>query len=309
MYGTSSVTAPYDLGVSFNAGTGATVLDLLGSSTSIRAGDMLALVQEQASPNNTLPRNCALFQATQVTAKDAAAGTNSGITVGLAAGRYNNGRPGAGNAGVFNSESSDGMKAQAYNLGQLNIVTYRIVNGNLVADTSKFGVIAGGGNVTNSTAVTPLASGIVNMQVQYGVDISNANSAACNANLNQGVAAVTPSDSDSVIEAPWENATGARWGNNGATTPSTVDLRRIRAVRIGLVARSGVLEKDCATNPPTPNPVVISWEDGTTMNPDLTADANWQCYRYKVYQTTISVRNTTWSASLNPASVSSCGLN
>lgn len=305
-YGTSATSAPYRMAADFNAGAAATALTLNGSSTSVKIGDMIALVQQQNNPNNTLPRDCALLQATNVQAIQLVAGSDDSFTVTTAAGRYNNARPGAGNAGLFESASSTGKKAQAFNLGQLSIVTYRVVNGNLVADTSKFGTIAGGGAVSNSTAVTPLASGIVNMQIQYGVDTGNTTSAACNANKKPGAPMVTAADSDSIIDAPWLNAAGARWGNNGTTTPSIPDLRRVRAVRIGLVARSGVLEKDCATAPPTPNPIVISWDDGTTMNPDLGADPNWQCYRYKVYQTTISLRNTGWSSSLNPASASNC---
>lgn len=305
-YGTSATSAPYRMAADFNAGAAATALVLNGSSTSVKVGDMIALVQQQAL-DNTLPRDCALLQATNVQANQPVAGSDDSFTVTTAAGRYNNARPGAGNAGLFQSASSAGQKAQAFNLGQLNIVTYRVVNGNLVADTSKFGTIAGGGAVSNSTAVTPLASGIVNMQIQYGVDTSNTTSAACNANKKPGAPMVTAADSDSIIDA-WLDAAGATWVNNGTNTPSIPDLRRVRAVRVGLVARSGVLEKDCATAPPTPNPIVISWDDGTTMTPDLTADADWQCYRYKVYQTTISLRNTGWSSSLNPASASNCNI-
>lgn len=294
-YGTTAITAPYDLAGNFDA-IGGTVLSLI-SRAGISVGDMLALVQENpvgSTANYRLPRECALRQ---VTGMGAAAGQ---VNV-AASSRYNASFATAGNAGVFDGTS--GLReAQVYNLGQLNIVTYRVVNGNLVADSSKFGVIpdgtAGGGAVENSTLPLPLASGIVNMQVQYGIDTGNPGTPGCN-HSTQAI------DADSIVDA-WTDATGL-WANNATgTSPGVLDLRRVRAVRIGLVARSSVLEKDCATAPPTPNAIVIGWETGPSMNPDLTADANWQCYRYKVYQTTISLRNTVWSSTLNPASDASC---
>lgn len=294
VYGTTAITAPYDLAGNFTSG--GTVLSLI-SRAGINAGDMLALVQEDpvgSTANYRLPRGCALLQAT---GNGAAAGQ---VDV-AASSRYNAAFATAGNAGVFDG-SSGSKEAQVYNLGQLNIVTYRVENGNLVADSSKFGVIpdgtAGGGAVTNFTLPLPLASGIVNMQVQYGVDTGNPGTPGCN-HSTQAI------DADSIVDA-WTDATGV-WANNATgTSPGVLDLRRVRAVRIGLVARSSVLEKDCATAPPSPNAIVIDWETGPSMNPDLSADANWQCYRYKVYQTTISLRNTVWSSTLNPASDASC---
>lgn len=294
VYGTSAISAPYALAGTYAAGI--TSLNLI-SNSGIAAGDMLALIQENPpvpvvpKSNYRLPWTCAILQA-------AGPGILPGQVVIAAASRYNP-ETGFTTAGNVNGGTFQGANyAKAYNLGQLNIVTYRIVNGNLVADTSKFGVIpAGGGAVANSTIALPLASNIVNMQVQYGVDTGNATGACA--------APITPIDSDAIVDA-WVDATGI-WANNaGGTTPIVTDIRRIRAVRVALIARSGVLEKDCATNPPTPNAIVIGWGSGPAMNPDLTGDANWQCYRYKVFQTTINLRNATWSSTMNPASNANC---
>lgn len=298
-YGTAAITAPYELAANFDAGTMAvTTLNLVGG-TGIRAGDMLALVGENP-PATPVPKNnyrtpypCALVQATAATATGA---------IAVAANRYNTTLPASGNAGVFAGGAT--YAARAYNLGQLNIVTYRVVNGNLVADTAKFGVVpdgtAAGAAVANSNLALPISNGIVNMQVQYGIDTGRNNPTA---SCNHTAAA---NDADAIIDS-WVDATGA-WANNAAAnSPTIFNTRRIRAVRIGLVARSSVLERDCATNPVTTAAPVIAWDDGTTVTPNLAAtDANWQCYRYKVYQTTINLRNTTWSATMNPASAASC---
>jgi type IV pilus assembly protein PilW len=162
--------------------------------------------------------------------------------------------------------------------------------------------------VTNRTDFSPLASNIVNMQVQYGVDTENPMGTIqsnCKTNPVPGVSTLTAADADAVVD-DWVNATG-NWANNGATLPALTDLRRIRAVRIGLVARSGVKASGKAGDLCNTVAPVIHWDSGTDMTPDLSAVADWQCYRYKVFQTTIPVRNALWSSTMNPASSASCG--
>ncbi|HAL15173.1 MAG TPA: hypothetical protein DCP32_00020 [Anaerolineaceae bacterium] len=70
------------------------------------------------------------------------------------------------------------------------------------------------------------------------------------------------------------------------------DINRIYALRFALVARSGLLEKpDPATgvcNTTTTGPV---WSGGVIS---LAADANWQCYRYKTFETVVPLRNAIW---------------
>lgn len=69
------------------------------------------------------------------------------------------------------------------------------------------------------------------------------------------------------------------------------DIQRIYAVRFAVVARSGLMEKPqpdgtCATT--TANPV---WSGGAI---NLTGLANWQCYRYKTFETVVPLRNLLW---------------
>ncbi len=307
VYGTSSIAAPYTTN-GYTPGT--TTLSLSGSAAGIGLNgqkDMVALIQEDTNPatnpsygdsskkNYKNPTTCSLLQVTCPVSS-----TGCPAVLPVPAGRYNM----AGGTGL--PPFIDGTKL--YNLGQLNLVTFRISGNNLVADVSKFGVTPDGGAgaaVTNRTDFSPLASNIVNMQVQYGVDTGNDNAAGCK--TNAAASTLTAADADAVVDA-WVNATGD-WANNGTTTPSQFDkLRRIRAVRIGLVARSGAKARNTADEPCNAVAPVIHWDSGPDMTADLSALADWQCYRYKVYQTTIPVRNALWSSTINPASSASCGL-
>ncbi|MDP3088002.1 MAG: PilW family protein [Methylotenera sp.] len=135
----------------------------------------------------------------------------------------------------------------------------------------------------NSITPAAIVSGIVNIQAQYGV--------SANPTSNQ----VTQ----------WVNATGA-W----ATAVMTQDNRnRIKAVRVAIIARNNLLEKlpavsTACSSTTVANPTGICAWDATSANPaiaspapviDLTNTANWDQYRYKVYETIIPIRNMIWT--------------
>lgn len=123
-------------------------------------------------------------------------------------------------------------------------------------------------------ATNPIISDIVSMQAQYGISAT--------ANSNQ----ITN----------WVDATGV-WANPGVTS-ATCDAANanrncIKAVHIGVIARNGLLEKEDVT---TVAPDI--WADiGASAAPviDLSGDANWQRYRYRVYETIIPLRNMIWA--------------
>ncbi|MFN0143295.1 MAG: PilW family protein [Mycobacterium sp.] len=129
-----------------------------------------------------------------------------------------------------------------------------------------------------ATAVS-LASGVVAMQAQLGVS-------------------ATPQTQE--INT-WVNPTGT-W----APTAITInDIGRVKAVRVAIVTRSSQIERvttgnvttTCRTPAGTNNNGPCAWDDtGTTAAPriDLSADANWQRYRYRVYETIIPLRNVMW---------------
>jgi type IV pilus assembly protein PilW len=84
--------------------------------------------------------------------------------------------------------------------------------------------------------------------------------------------------------------------------PTVANAPLVKAVRIAVVVRSSLLEKDNVTDVCNNNAGVnkgpCAWSD-TASNPapkiDLSADANWKRYRYRVYETIIPLRNVLWA--------------
>lgn len=134
------------------------------------------------------------------------------------------------------------------------------------------------GGASDSTPEIDMVANIVNVQAQYGV----APTASQEVNCWTGAATA---DTGCSITA------GSNW-----SAPPTADMKRIKAVRLAVVVRSQLPEKpstpggacDTTTSAPT------SWDGGPTI--DLSADANWKCYRYKVYQTIVPIINVLWAS-------------
>jgi type IV pilus assembly protein PilW len=176
-------------------------------------------------------------------------------------------------------------------LGAWREITYRVSGGNQER-CDLAAAIANGGNcnlVTPNTDFVPSVVGIVNIQAQYGIG----DPAAANPNR--------------VVQ--WVNATGA-WA-----APAAADRNRIKAVRVAVVARNSLMEKEdvnlsyggkacdsLVSDAPTG---VCSWS-GTSASPDiaspapaidLSGDPDWLRYRYRVFETIIPLRNVIWSKS------------
>lgn len=153
-----------------------------------------------------------------------------------------------------------------------------------------------------NTAVAPVVSGIVNMQAQYGI--------SANPTSNQ----ITQ----------WVNATGAwetkidpvtgiytKTPGNTSNVCNALNANRncIKAVRVAIVARNGLLEKlpavsNACSSTTVANPTGVCAWDATSANPivaspapviDLSNTASWNQYRYKVYETIIPMRNVVWT--------------
>ncbi len=118
----------------------------------------------------------------------------------------------------------------------------------------------------NGTTWNTVASNIVAIAAQYGV--ANAGSPTVNC---------------------WTDATGTACSGSNWANPPPADVRRIKAIQVAIVARSNQPAGSCtASTQPT------TWA-GITAN--LSGIANWGwggCYRYKVYQTIIPIRNVIW---------------
>lgn len=110
----------------------------------------------------------------------------------------------------------------------------------------------------------PIVADIVNIQAQYGVSAS-------------------PSSNQVTL---WVDPSGT-WA-----APSVTDRNRIKAIRISLVARNAKQEVANVTS------ALSAWT-GSASSPsptiDLSADTNWQKYRYRVFETIIPLRNVIWA--------------
>ena len=165
-------------------------------------------------------------------------------------------------------------------LGTWMPLTYAVNNDRLEVATRANGV----------TTTSPAIPDIVNLQAQYGV------SAAAN---------------DNVIRE-WVDATGV-WANLNDEAADVARRNRIKAVRIAVVARSGLLERnnvtDVCSSLTAANPTgLCAWEGvpvgGTittaspapaiNLNPNNT-NPDWQRYRYRIFETIIPLRNLIWN--------------
>lgn len=134
-----------------------------------------------------------------------------------------------------------------------------------------------------------VANDIVTIKAQYGFDTSAAAWPPVGApQVGQWSDTMVDADNDGVI------------GSIG-------DAQRIVAVRVALVARSALMEKPnpqtgacdvtisvATATRPVNSPSWIAGAIDVSKNPDGTANANWQCYRYKTFEDTIPFRNLMW---------------
>ncbi|KQV61630.1 PilW family protein [Duganella sp. Root336D2] len=111
-----------------------------------------------------------------------------------------------------------------------------------------------------------VAPEIVDMQLQYGIALAD------------------PKKVDS-----WVSATGT-WAH-----PTPAQFLLVKAVRVALVARSVQYEKpaagaQCTT---TTDTMVANWSSWATFK-TTSYPADWKCYRYKVFETIVPLRNVIW---------------
>jgi type IV pilus assembly protein PilW len=158
-------------------------------------------------------------------------------------------------------------------LGSWNTITYAVSAGNLQRTRQS------SNNAGTTTVTADSVAGIVNMQAQYGISASAA--------------------SNQVTQ--WVDATGTWAPASVGLAPAT--RNRIKALRIAVVARNpqmeaAVVTATCSSYTTAAPTGLCAWA-GSTASPaptiDLSADANWARYRYRVYETIIPLRNMIWS--------------
>lgn len=135
----------------------------------------------------------------------------------------------------------------------------------------------------NNGADEIVADNVVSLQAQYGISATGQQAINCwvnptGAGTNPAIANYCPAGEAS----DWTPA-GLQ------ATPG--NMKRIKAIRVAIVARNPLMEKPenkalgCVTTRTAPT----SWLNGPVI--DLTANPDWKCYRYKVYQTIIPLHN------------------
>ena len=182
-----------------------------------------------------------------------------------------------GGANIFPA-SGYSVGAMVLNMGALIDHTYSL-------DASSNLMLAELDSTSNTNTTRAVISDIVNMQAEYGFDTR----AGLQNDPRVDTWSATMIDADA----------------NG-TVNDAGDIARVIAVRIAVVARSPLMEKPNANgvcditiaaaaggrsaNAPT-------WAGGAidvSKNADGTANANWQCYRYKTFENVIPLRNLLW---------------
>jgi type IV pilus assembly protein PilW len=249
-----------------------------------RTGDILLLAQPGAGTN------CALMEVTAISSNQIThnSGTYSLDWVPSGAqtktARLN---PAAG-LGITYTGANTVNATRVFNLGNLYdssgnsaitnedfpVYNTYAISGNALTRTSGF----------SSAAAVAVADNIVHMRVVYGLDDgTNNNTITYNAAYTAG---------DGIIDRFVDGTTTPNW-------------QRVIAVRIALVSRSALPEKPsagagqpCDTTPNAPTWSGSAWSAlGLQTTFDLSADTNWKCYRYKVFETTIPLRNWIWRSS------------
>ena len=168
-------------------------------------------------------------------------------------------------------------------LGQWTQFAYFVNNDRLEVATTVNGV----------TTTAPVMADIVSLQAQYGISATAG---------------------ENVIRQ-WVDATGV-WANLNDDPADVARRNRIKAIRVAVVARSGLREREdvtatCSSQINADPTGLCAWEGvpvgGTittaspapaiNLNPANDPNSDWQRYRYRVYETIIPLRNIVWNRS------------
>lgn len=150
-----------------------------------------------------------------------------------------------------------------FNLGAAPIVrAYAIRGGNLTVCNYMVNDCGNAGNVGDASIWTQIASGVVSLRAEFGWDTS------------------TPMDGVDT----WSQTRPVVLPDNAC------QWVRASALRLAVAARNSQVDKDTVTV------LAPTWEGSATAPFDLSARANWQNYRYKVFETVVPIRNLPWMA-------------
>lgn len=171
------------------------------------------------------------------------------------------------NSGNYKNSSGNNVPADYNAPGGVSNVNYttaaKLYNLGPLPISNVYSIVSSSLNLfVNLTADNEtIADNIIDLQAEYGVD----------------------TDDDGDVDA---YRTSADLDSNGTTTG--LEYSQVLSVRFGLIARS--IKREPACNVTT---TVPSWAGGSFNN--ITANADWQCYRYRVFETTTMLRNMLWT--------------
>jgi type IV pilus assembly protein PilW len=195
----------------------------------------------------------------------------------------------AGGFGITYTGANTNNATRVFNLGNLYdasgtlpvLNTYSISGGNLVVQND-FNIVPAGNPSAGSPVTNPLADNIVHLRAQYGLD-----DGVDNGSVTYHTNFVA---SDGVVDR-FISTTPANWG-------------QVVSIRVAILARSALPEKPTTGTTCDATPVVPTWSGGGEaagrnfdLSATVTAPDDWRCYRYRLFETTIPLRNWIWRAS------------
>lgn len=152
-----------------------------------------------------------------------------------------------------------------FNLGRApSVLAYAVRGGNLTVCDYRTNDCSIDGDKDKPAVWVPIASGVVALRAQYGRDTT----------------------------APTHDATVDYFDQ---TTPaSACEWTRVSALRLALVARNMQYDKEAVTAAAPTWSSSVAAARNAALPIDLGAVADWQHYRYRVFETTIPLRNMAW---------------
>lgn len=272
---------------------------VFGNREGFRTGDKVVGVQPGAGPGGT--PQCTLHELTKVPGANGNCGQgipaggadrlehnvtsylNSYGTCGAQPANHNKAGGVTDSGGVTVARLQFATGARLYNLGGLPVAKIYAVRGLNLTVCEMFTQ-----DCTVAANYNVVANDIVSLRAVYGEDFD-------------GVAAPTTPTGDGVVD---------QWSRGARTTANQVS--RTLAVGIQVTARSSLIEKPrsgttCDMTPSANLPdrgQTANWYTqytpvagtlaGAQINLASTSPADWMCYRYKMFQTTVPIRNMIW---------------
>ena len=264
LYSGSSMSGTGTLRVTSNY-IGGTRLDVDRIPYGFNLGDVVVV-----APDNVGNGDCALAQISADPSRLDAPPAQQYVMVAGGGFRYN--------SGALGTNFGAGM-ARIFNLGpakSLAFHTWSVDNGFLQLRSTD---LAGSGGQAQT-----VADNIVSIKAQYGFDTRRGGAFTPQDGLQVGRWSATMIDAD---------------GAGGVG--SAGDYLQVSALRIAVVARSAARERpgaNGACNATTAKPVVFGSAVPAGVEPaPITVEvggADWRCYRYRVFETIVPLRNAGW---------------